>query len=304
MDKALQKKLKDHWDGFTASEQKIAAYLLRHLHDLPFETAASLSKHVGVSPMTVGRFLRTLGYDGVAELKEELRGGGTWKQLYRSLERPVEGDAVADHLQTEIRALNGVHALVSTPEWVSVQQLLTSANRVSIASFQHAAFLGLALANLLLQLRPGVSFHPGNDGAYVDMLLDSGPDSCIVLIDVRRYFKQFRTLATEIVERGIPLVLITDSDCYWARELTPHVLMLEVSTIWHSYSALSSLFSLLTASLMQQPGAMQRLGEINALRQKLVGYVGSRASTEPEPARRPGADPRAANRRRRRSDPR
>ncbi|MDG2537739.1 hypothetical protein P5Y53_08710 [Dyella jiangningensis] len=32
-----------------------------------------------------------------------------------------------------------------------------------------------------------------------------------------------RTIAERVVERKIPLVLLTD--CYWAQELTPHVLM-------------------------------------------------------------------------------
>jgi len=167
MTKDLQQKLKDRWDSFTASEQKIATYLLHNIRDLPFETAASLSKRVGVSPMTVGRFLRNLGYDGLGDLKEAFRGEGTWRHLYKEPEQPKDTDAVAAHLQQEIRALTNVHALTGSKEWRSVVKLLMSADRVSIASFQHATFLGLALAKTLEQLRPRVSFNAGDDGAYV-----------------------------------------------------------------------------------------------------------------------------------------
>lgn len=269
--------LKDRWDSFTASEQKIAHYLLHNIRDLPFETAASLSKRVGVSPMTVGRFLRALGYDGVNELKEELRGDGTWRQLYKEPEQPKDTDAIAAHLQSEIRALTDVHALVGSKEWKSVMKLLMTADRVSIASFQHAAFLGQGFAKTLEQLRANVSFHSGSDGAYIDMLLDSTRNSCVVLIDMRRYFKQFRVIAEEVVARGIPLVMITDTDCYWARELTPHVLMIQASWVWHSYSAYMTLFSLLATSFVQEASedVMERIGDINALRQKLVGYMGT-----------------------------
>jgi DNA-binding MurR/RpiR family transcriptional regulator len=282
MTKDLQQKLKDRWETFTASEQKIATYLLHNIRELPFETAASLSKRVGVSPMTVGRFLRNLGYDGVNELKEELRGVGAWRQLYKEPEQPKDTDAVAAHLQSEIRALTDVHALVGTKEWKSVLKQLMSADRVSIASFQHAAFLGQALAKTLEQLRPNVSFNSGVDGAYIDMLLDSTRNSCVVLIDMRRYFKQFRALAEEVAARGIPLVMITDTDCYWARELTPHVLMIQASWVWHSYSAYTTLFSLLATSIVQETGedVMERLGDINQLRQKLVGYLGSTKGRE------------------------
>lgn len=279
MTKDLQQKLKDRWETFTASEQKIASYLLHNIRDLPFETAASLSKRVGVSPMTVGRFLRNLGYDGVGDLKEELRGGGAWQHLYRKPEQPKDTDAVSAHLQEEIRAVTDVHAMAATKEWKAVVKLLLAADRVSVASFHHAGFLGLGLAKILQQVRPNVSFHSGSDGAYIDMVLDSTRKSCVVLIDVRRYFKQFRTIATEVAERGIPLVMITDPECYWARELTPHVLFIQANWVWHSYSGLMSLFSLLTSSMTQEAGdVMERLGDINQLRQKLVGYLDSPTS--------------------------
>ncbi|MEP6908372.1 MAG: MurR/RpiR family transcriptional regulator, partial [Pseudoxanthomonas sp.] len=105
MIKDLQNKLKRQWETFTTSEQKIAAYLLHNLSGIPFETAASLGQRVGVSPMTVGRFLRTLGYAGLNELKKDLRGNAPWLPLYKNSGRAQEADFVADSLQTDIRVL-------------------------------------------------------------------------------------------------------------------------------------------------------------------------------------------------------
>lgn len=283
----LKQKLEQRWDHLTASEKKIATYLLHNIRDLPFETAASLSRHAGVSPMTVWRFMRTLGYEGLGDLKEDLRGDRSWHHLYKQPDPSDAGDAIAAHLQEETQVLADVHALARTREWRSVVNLLVAADRVSVASFQHSAFLGSGLASLLQQVRPRVSFHPGVDGAYVDMLLDSTRRSCIVLVDIRRYFKQFRMLATRVAERGIPLVLITDTECYWARELTPHVLMTRPSWVWHNYSGLSSLFSLLTAAVIEESdGVMERLGEINELRQELVQYQGASSAKSRKPRKR------------------
>jgi DNA-binding MurR/RpiR family transcriptional regulator len=283
MSQALEQRLKDRRESFTESEQRIASYLLQNLRDLPFETAASLAKRVGVSPMTVGRFLRTLGYEGVGALKEELRGTAAWRQLYAGPAPQERRDAVAAHLEAEVGALTAVHTLPGTREWAASVRLLARADRVSVASFQTGTFLGLGLATLLQQLRPRVSFNPGSDGAYIDMLLDSDRDSCVVLIDARRYFRQFRALSTEVVKRSIPLLLITDTDCYWARDLTRHVLMVPAERLWHSYSAYTSLFSLLAASLIEELGdVMDRLGDINQLRQELVGYVDTKPARERE----------------------
>lgn len=276
MTKDLKQKFKEHWDDFTASERKIATYLMHNIRELPFETAASVSKRVGVSPMTVGRFLRNLGYEGLNDLKEEFRGDNTWRHFYKTPEQPRDADEIAAHLMSETRALAGVHELARSKEWKSVIRLLATADQVSVASFQHSTFLGLGLAKLLQQVRPRVAFSDGTDAAYVDLLLDSTRNSCVVLVDLRRYFKQFRAIAEKVAERKIPLVLITDTDCYWARELTPHVLMIQASEVWHSYSAVSSLFSLIVAEVSKENGGvMDRLSEINELRQELVGYLGT-----------------------------
>lgn len=276
MTKDLQQTLKEHWEGFTASERKIATYLIHNLRDLPLETAQSVSKRVGVSSMTVSRFLRNLGYKGLGELKREFYGDNTWRDFYRAPTHPQDADEIDMHLQAETRALAGVHALARTREWKSVVRLLSTADRVSVASFQHSTFLGLGLAKLLQQVRPHVAFSDGTDAAYVDMLVDSTKRSCVVLVDTRRYFKQFRAIAEKVVERRIPLVLITDTDCYWARELTPHALMIQASEVWHSYSALSSLFSLIVADVSKENSrVMERLSDINELRQELVGYIGT-----------------------------
>ncbi len=274
MTKDLQKKLKSRWETFTTSEQKIATYLLNNLGGIPFETAASLGKRVGVSAMTVGRFLRNLGYEGLGDLKEELRGDAPWQQLYMN-PQPADADFVTESLQAEIRGLNDVHALVRTPEWKSVVNLLAKAEDISIVSFQHGRFLGLGFAALLQHVRPHVSFAEGIDGSYTDMLLDSTGRSCIVLIDVRRYFQHFRKLAEEVVARGFPLVIITDTQCYWARQLTPNVLMVPMNTDrpWHSFGAFMSLFSLLTSDVTRELGDIfGRIGDITELRQKFVGY--------------------------------
>lgn len=279
MSKDLQQKLKAHWDSFTASEQKIASYLLQNVRDVPFETAASLSKRVGVSQMTVGRFLRNLGYEGLNDLKEELRGDASWRNFYRDAAPVKDADAITDHLHAEVRALTSIHALTGSKEWNGVVKMLATADRVTVSSFAQGTFLGLGLATMLQQARPNVSFNSGLDGAYVDMLLDSTRRSCIVLIDMRRYFQKFRAIAEEVVKRGIPLIIITDTDCYWARELTPHVLMAQADRAWHNFSTYMSLFSLLMTSMIRERGdVMERLGEVNELRERLVGYMGTVSS--------------------------
>jgi DNA-binding MurR/RpiR family transcriptional regulator len=300
MTQDLKHKLKSRWPTFTGSEQRIADYLAHNLSGLPFETAASLGQHVGVSAMTVGRFLRKLGYAGVAEMKEELRGDSAWQKLYHS-PAPAAGPGARDeNLEAELRAVSAVHALARGEAWDAIVHLLASADRVSVASFQLGRFLGLMFATLLQQVRPRVDFASGVDGAYADVLIDSNQKSCVVLIDERRYSRHFRVLAEEVAARGIPLVILTDSECYWARRLTPHVLMLpaQPDRAWHSFTAFGTLFNVMLGAVIRARGSdavYARIQQITGLRQQFIGFSGP--SPSPRPAK-PAAPARRARRRR------
>lgn len=275
MIKDLQNKLKRQWETFTTSEQKIAAYLLHNISAIPFETAASLGRRVGVSPMTVGRFLRTLGYAGLNELKKDLRGNAPWLPLYKNAGREREADFVAASLQTDIRGLTEAYALARTAAWTSIVKMLVAAERVSVASFHHGRFLGMGFASLLQHVKARTRFADGSDGAYADVLLDLGADSCVVLIDFRRYARHFRILAEQVAARGIPLIIITDTQCYWAGQLTDNILMLPLDPdrSWHNFGAVTSLLSLLISEVTRVQGDMfERIGDVTALRQQFVGY--------------------------------
>ncbi|MGN6191025.1 MAG: MurR/RpiR family transcriptional regulator [Rhodanobacteraceae bacterium] len=304
MTQDLKKKLKSRWHTFTASEQRIAGYLVQNLSGLPFETAASLGQRVGVSAMTVGRFLRKLGYAGVAEMKEELRGDTTWLKYYHS-PAPAEGpDARDENLEADIRAVSATHALARGEEWKAIVRLLATADRVSVASFQLGRFLGLMFATLLQQIRPHVTFASGVDGAYTDVLIDSTEKSCVVLIDERRYSRHFRILAEEVASRGIPLVILTDSECYWARQLTPHVLMLPIQRerAWHSFTAFGALFNVLLGAVIRARGSdavYDRIEQITAMRQQFIGFSGP--SPRPDPPADAGAKPTRRSRKHRRN---
>ena len=50
--------LRERMSGFSPSEQSLAGYILDNIEILPFETGSSIAEAVGVSEMTVTRFVR------------------------------------------------------------------------------------------------------------------------------------------------------------------------------------------------------------------------------------------------------
>jgi DNA-binding MurR/RpiR family transcriptional regulator len=100
----LAEKLREDFPKLTKSEKAVASYMLSHLQRLPFETAASIAEAVGVSQMTVSRFLRTLGYKGLSDLKERLRAdmeGGAQVPVRRSSSRASRRSAASPRISPD-----------------------------------------------------------------------------------------------------------------------------------------------------------------------------------------------------------
>lgn len=57
----------------TPSEKRVAGWLLAHAAQIPFETADGIAKATGTSGITVGRYLRKLGFRNLEDAKASLR---------------------------------------------------------------------------------------------------------------------------------------------------------------------------------------------------------------------------------------
>ena len=73
LEKSILRPLREGKHKLTKAEQKLAAYLLSRPDCLVLETAATIAGNVGISPMTVGRFLRKLGFDGLSDMRHQLK---------------------------------------------------------------------------------------------------------------------------------------------------------------------------------------------------------------------------------------
>ena len=278
MTSSIETQLRERYDSFTVSERMIASYLLENLAGIPFETAASIGARVGVSAMTVGRFLKGLGYPKLSALKQELRstmGDAPW------LVQPAAGAGLDQRLKAETAAIAEVYRLATTEGWREVVDLLAGAGRVFVAGFQTERGLAMGLASHLDYVRPGVRLVDSGAGTFGEVLTEARPEDCLVLIDIRRYSQHFRRLGEHARARGVPLVVVTDPYCPWARDLTHHILCAEVSFghFWDMNSALGSLLNLLVDDVVRaigEPVVHQRLEVLSGAYAEFVGFQGRR----------------------------
>lgn len=271
----LEQALRNDDAPMTRSGRMVAAYLRDNLGHIPYDTGATIAAKTGVSEMSVIRFIRSLGYASLKELKDELRTarGGNENSIDDALERfhvPRGGMGELEaSLELELRAVIEAYRLTTLERWHAAVDLLTRRRQVHVVGFQASKGLALDFATRLKYTRGGVRFAEGNSGVYSEVLESPPDESCLVLVDTVAYARKGLLLARRARDMKIPLIVVTDRFSNWPYEFTDLVLQgsTHVKVFWDSTASLSIILNLLINSVVGRLGdkALQRFELMNEL---------------------------------------
>jgi len=279
---ALNERIARGFSAMSPAYRAIASYMLANVHLLPFENAAAIAAKVGVSAMTVGRFLRSIGYGGFGQLKNELRGAAASPgllishRLDRIRGKARDGAALHDNLQLEVNALIAVYEHVGTPLWIRTIEHLVASDQVFVAGFQTLAGLAADFAARMQYLRPGVSVLDGRDGTFAELLAGSAKKPCLVLFEMRRYTRFSQLLAQQCRRQGIPVVMICDTHCHWAPDCTDAIFTVntESNLFWDAQAPFLSLTNLMLDHVVRKlkNHTAARLKSLTALQDRFGAF--------------------------------
>ena len=259
--------LRDSYPNLTKTEKRLATLMLSRPNCLVLDTAAKIAQDAKVSPMTAGRLLRKLGFDGITDVRRRLKtdlygpdGTSLWSMdrryeaftTYRATHKTLN-----DSLAAELAAIRAAYDATTTTTWKRSIEALTDAERVVVSGLHMARGLAVEFTSRLEYVRPGVQLADGQNGHYCEVLYESSPqDRLMVLIDFYRYDKATRRLGKMAKERGYNIMVVTDSFCAWAHEVSDKVIALPTSTglFWHSTGALSVVLNLLVNDVIAAMG--------------------------------------------------
>jgi DNA-binding MurR/RpiR family transcriptional regulator len=257
----LGQKLKQYLKSGTPAERRIARYFSDHLNELPFETASSVADRLELSPMTVGRFLRALGYQGLDGIKVHLRetvpaGTSQLPDAIEQLRKDVaEGRPLAALMSEQIETLHYIYNLASQPQWRDAVGAVLAANEVFVASHQGATSLGYQFCDRLELARDHVKLAGGSNGNYVELLSHEATDSLLIIVDSHRFAKS-RLLARSARRAGYKVLLITSQYTEWAHEFANITLSLPPSRVSNrdNHAAMTALLEFFAAAVFQAAG--------------------------------------------------
>jgi len=254
--------LRARMPDFSPSEQSLASYILDNVQILPFETGSSIAQAVGVSEMTVTRFVRGLGFENLRDLKKRLRVAVAEKDsevddyMARFQMREGRQQMLQESLRLELDAIVKAYALTTTDVWDEAASLLVKARTIYVVGFQASKGLAMDFASRLLWARSNVIFIDNASGTFGEIINADPKQSAVVLVDTASYATRGIKLAEMLKSMEMPLVIVTDKFSHWAFAYTRFVFEAHthVKTFWDSTASLSVVLNLLIDAVATKLG--------------------------------------------------
>lgn len=213
----LQQSIQKKFDELTASQQKIAQYLLKNYEKAAFLTAAKLGKEVGISESTVVRFATVLGYSGYPELqivlqdmiKEQLT---TVNKLKHSINNVYKGkDILYQVLQSDLDNLENTMNEVSPQSFEQLIDLILKSDVIYIVGLRTAASMALFFNQALsLFLRNTKSITYGMEDLFEQIAAINKKD-LLIAISFPRYTRRTVEIVEIAIKKGAKTAAITDN---------------------------------------------------------------------------------------------
>jgi len=224
---ALAARLRGMQADLTKSEAMIAQWLLLNEATLAMETGTSIAAKTGVSEITVSRFLRRIGFRGMAELKAVIGSPAAKLHIHAAdrYMRLLEGE-LGTLLRRDADAILSLGAQIARSEWEAAITAIDHADQVFVTGFQTVRGLAEDFARRLGIVRGSVRYVSAHDGGLVEWVPSrrrAGEARALVLVDMVPYAREAETVVRTARGLGIEVVVITDELNTWAQAHTPFV---------------------------------------------------------------------------------
>lgn len=224
---SLAARLRAIQPDLTKSEAMIAQWLLLNEATLAMETGTSVAAKTGVSEITVSRFLRRIGFRGMAELKAEI-GSPAAKLHINAADRYMrllDGE-LGTLLKRDADAILSLGTQITRPEWEAAIATIDHADEIFVTGFQTVRGLAEDFARRLGIVRGSVRYISAHDGGLVEWVPSrrrGGDARTLVLVDMVPYAREAETIVRTARGLGIDVVVLTDELNSWAQAHTPFV---------------------------------------------------------------------------------
>ena len=202
----------------TKSQQKIAEFIIRNIQRVGTMTSLDIAKEIGVSDASVIRFSRAIGYEGYAELKDDVYrmlaenafGGQSLSERLRKNADKYGGSGPAEFLALMQSNLESVFQNNTPENFRAAAESMVKAENHYVIGQRGNKVTAAQFARLLSFMLPRVHTLLDGECQQIHALQDAGKDDVALMFVFSRFYKTDLSYAKLAHERGAKLILVTN----------------------------------------------------------------------------------------------
>ena len=204
------------YDSLSNSGKKVADYFLAHMEDVFNLAIADLAKKSGVSKAAWVRFSKTIGFEGLKDLKKAL-----FIELHRTSDEDLpaaafsdvgDAESIEDLIQSartnSIRAVESTASLLDPRAVEEAANLILSAETVRIFGLGASALVAEDLQSKLMRINKNTFFSPDNHVQLVYAANMTARDAA-VLVSMSGSTTEILEIMKIAREAGTPVIALT-----------------------------------------------------------------------------------------------
>ncbi|MCI2399654.1 MurR/RpiR family transcriptional regulator [Aliiroseovarius subalbicans] len=276
--------LKDEIAHLAPQLRTAAKYVIDHPSDFGLDSIRESARKAQVSTYTFVNIAKTMGFAGFEEFRQPFRhalvSGGFDAVAPAWLDDVATDTPLAT---TYVDAVKNTMSIVDRSlerqvieELDAVADALTAADRVYLTAVRSSYAMAYYLHYVGRMALPSLHLIPRHMNSAIDDLNEAGPGDVLIAITITPYSRETIEACRFAKEKGVKLVLITDSEVV-SPELAPEFSLVASVLSTHHFGCFSGMMAVietLIALLMQRGGdaARARIKSYETLRKENNAY--------------------------------
>lgn len=205
-------RVRGHLEALPATERQLASFLLEFPGELASYAGNELAELAGVSPSTVSRFIRRIGYENYEEARrharEERESGSPLFQAAADGGRASH--PVATHFQQSQSNLAATFGRLTDRRMAEIAKAIAGAGQVLIFGSRASHGFAVYLRWQLIQVVPRVTAIPGGGETLGEHMAGIGRDDCLIVFGTRRQTRQMGAVLQAAAQARAKILFISD----------------------------------------------------------------------------------------------
>lgn len=206
------RRVRSHLDALSATERQLADFVLEFPGELASYAGNELAELAGVSPSTVSRFIRRIGYENYEEARRQVREEKqTGSPLFQTATVAQQrGHLVATHFQQSQANLAATFDRLSDAQMAELVKAIIGASQVLIFGSRSSHAFAVYLRWQLIQVVPRIVAIPGPGETLAEYTAGLGERDCVIVFGTRRQTRQMSVLLEAARDAGARIAYISD----------------------------------------------------------------------------------------------